>query len=295
MSTPAVPDSLAGEVVVSPVNCRRCGYNLYGLRADGQCPECGLETWETILHTVDPAASRLPRLRNPVAVGNALFALTIFLLACAVLLTVRPLALWIDSIGRPGRQTLAAWTPLELSIAAGLAGAVGLLFVARLAPPRGEEPGGAVWRDIWLLALGLGGWAALVMATGIRQLAGDASLRVGLLRLALPVAAIVGLLGLRGVLRTIGLRSREYRNARSGRQGIQAMVAAIIGVTVGEVIRVISGSAGQAIIGAVVASMSTLMLLIGLLYLVVNAWWIRRSLRRPPPGFDEVLGPPGQG
>jgi len=33
------------------------------------------------------------------------------------------------------------------------------------------------------------------------------------------------------------------------------------------------------------------MVLIGLAYLVVNAWSIRRALRRPPPALDEVLLP----
>ncbi len=29
----------------------------------------------------------------------------------------------------------------------------------------------------------------------------------------------------------------------------------------------------------------------GLAYLLVNTWWIRRSLRCPPPRLQEVLGP----
>ena len=44
-------------------------------------------------------------------------------------------------------------------------------------------------------------------------------------------------------------------------------------------------------IGSVVLAMSMFMVLIGLAYLVVNAWWIRRALLSPPPALDEVLLP----
>jgi hypothetical protein len=53
--------------------------------------------------------------------------------------------------------------------------------------------------------------------------------------------------------------------------------------------RMIPANLGQ--IGTVVVWITTLMLLIGMLYLVVNTWWIRRSLRKPPPPLDELLLP----
>src|SRR5438477_2160642 len=66
--------------VITPIHCRQCGYYLRGLRADSRCPECGLEIWQSVLHTVDPAASRLPMLRNPRAVGDGIFVLTMCML-----------------------------------------------------------------------------------------------------------------------------------------------------------------------------------------------------------------------
>ena len=43
-------------------------------------------------------------------------------------------------------------------------------------------------------------------------------------------------------------------------------------------------------LGTVVTSISALMVMIGLFYLVANAWWIRKALRCPPPRLEEVLG-----
>lgn len=290
MSGSGAPPRFARHVVAVEVHCRRCGYNLYGLWADGACPECGLETWETILHTVDPAASRLPRLENPRAVGDALLWLMIWVLLAAVVLAGRPLALWVDALDRSGRRHWSAWAPAELGFLVLAAALGGLLAVWRLAPPRGT----GFPRDLRLLAAGLVGGAVLSAAATALELGVGLGPAVIILRLAASVPAIVGLLGLHGVLRTIGFRSRAYRTARGGRQSIQAMIAAIAGLVAGEILTLAAGAArlgSMATLGTLVGSASTLMLLIGLAYLVVNAWWIRSSLRRPPPAITEVLRP----
>jgi hypothetical protein len=294
MARPEDPGAARG-VVTSPVHCRQCGYNLYGLTADGMCPECGLEIWETILHTVDPAASRLPRLQNPVAVGNALLWLIICIAVGALLLVVRPIALGIDDLDESGLRNFAAWTPEYLPYAAALFALAGLWSVWQLAPPRAGEPSGAVWRDVWLLGAGLLLWAVLVPVVAWTEMSAAAWWLVETAWLALAGVAVVGLIGLRGVLQIIGLRSRLYRTARSGRQGIQGMVAAIFGTAAGHGIHLIAATAGGPrhleTLGTVIVIISTLMLVIGLLYLVVNAWWIHRSLRCPPPPLDEILRP----
>jgi hypothetical protein len=257
------------------------------------CPECGLEIWETILHTVDPAASRLPRLHNPAAVGNALLWLVISMVIGALLMVARPIALGIDGLDKTNLRHTAAWTPEFLPFAAGLFGLVGLWSVWRLAPPRREEPTGAVWRDVRRLAAGLLLWVVLVTVVGWMQMSGSQWWLGDLAWLAVAVAAIVGLSGLRGVLETIGLRSRLYRTARGGRQGTQALVAAILGTAAGHGLHLLTAAKGLPgywyTLGTVIVSVSTLMLVIGLVYLLVNAWWIRRALRRPPPRWDEVL------
>jgi hypothetical protein len=150
-----------------------------------------------------------------------------------------------------------------------------------------------VWRDVRRLAAGLLLWVVLVTVVGWMQMSGSQWWLGDLAWLAVAVAAIVGLSGLRGVLETIGLRSRLYRTARGGRQGTQALVAAILGTAAGHGLHLLTAAKGLPgywyTLGTVIVSVSTLMLVIGLVYLLVNAWWIRRALRRPPPRWDEVL------
>jgi hypothetical protein len=271
------------------VYCRRCGYNLYRLDTDGACPECGLEVWESILHTVDPAASSLPRLRSPAAVGDGLFALIVCLMIGGLLLVLRPVAQWIDALDTTGIRNLAGLVPALLPVVAGVLGLVGLWWTKRLSPPAGEESGGKIWHDLRLLRGGTIAFSTLVIAVGVMQTAGVTPDGVGLVWLGVAAASIVLLLGLRGLLQIIGLRSREYRTAQGGRQGIKAMVAAIVGAALGQGLRLFGGTDLQTL-GIALSAICTLMLLIGLVYLVVNVWWIRRSLHCPPPRLDEILG-----
>lgn len=61
METPSIPNvqivDLAGTIITD-VACRRCGYNLRGLRQDGRCPECGtpigLSVQGDLLRFADP-------------------------------------------------------------------------------------------------------------------------------------------------------------------------------------------------------------------------------------------------
>ncbi|MEE8130631.1 MAG: hypothetical protein V3T48_10100, partial [Vicinamibacterales bacterium] len=235
-----------GGIVQTPIYCRRCGYNLYALSADGPCPECGLAAWESILHTVDPAASRLPRIRNPGVVGDALLWLMILLATAAILLVVRPVATLFDAMDPSGVRSLAGWTPAWLSLVAGFAGLAALIWVRRLAPPAGEESSRGVWRDVRWLGFGLAAWSVLVIVAGMMQMQVVAASGWAVMAMWLAVAGVgvIPLLGLRGIFRTIGLRSREYRTASGGRQGIRAMVAATIGAAVGQIVRLLAAPTG---------------------------------------------------
>ena len=295
VNAPSQPQSLAGAVGCSPLHCRGCGYNLYGLSAEGRCPECGLEVWETVVHTVDPAASRLPKLRNPRAVGNGLFWLTLSLFVAALILVARPVARGLDAL--TGFRDISAWTPPYLALVAGVVVLAGLIAVGSFAPPEGQRPHGSIGRDIRLLVAGMIAWALLIIIQpGLLRMPVPAW-GCGLIRIAAAFGAMVGLFGLDGILRAIGQRSREFRTARGGRQGVLAMIGALAGVVLGELMGMGSAMSsragvGLATMGMVVRWISTLMLLIGLAYLVVNGWWIRRALCRPPPALDEILDCP---
>jgi hypothetical protein len=297
VNAPSQPQSLAGAVVCSPLHCRGCGYNLYGLSAEGRCPECGLEIWETVLHTVDPAASRLPKLRNPRAVGNGLFWLTLSLFVAALILVARPVARRLDTLDPTGLRDISAWIPPYLALVAGVVVLAGLRAVGSFAPPKGQPLYGSIGRDIRLLVAGMIVWVLLIsIQVGLEYKAVPAW-GLSLARIGAVFGAMVGLFGLDGILRAIGQRSREFRTARGGRQGVLAMIGALAGVVFGEAMGMglaISSRAGGglATMGMVVTSISTLMLLIGLAYLVVNGWWIRRALCRPPPALDEILDCP---
>lgn len=299
VNAPSQPQSLAGAVVCSPLHCRGCGYNLYGLSAEGRCPECGLEIWETVLHTVDPAASRLQKLRNPRAVGNGLFWLTLSLFVAAVILVARPVARRLDTLDPTGLRDISAWTPLYLALVAAVVVLAGLRAAGSFGPPKGQELHGSIKRDIRLLVAGMAAWVLLVVIQVVLEWKAVPAWGLGLARIAATFGAMVGLFGLDGILRAIGQRSRAFRTARGGRQGVLAMIGALAGVVLGELMgmgSVMSSRAwggGLATMGMVVMWISTLMLLIGLAYLVVNGWWIRRALCRPPPALDEILNQPG--
>lgn len=298
---PIVPRQWAQTVVSDNLHCRQCGYDLRGLRADSRCPECGLEIWSSVLSTVDPDASRLPTLRNPRAVGNSLLVLTTCMLVGMLLLISPSIAQVIDAWDPPA---LLTWSTRLLSLnlgwSIGLCG-IGLWALVLLAPPRGSEPHGPVWTDIGRIALGYTGWLAIAALWAQRY--GSLPLYVERQKMALHVAAAVfatiGLIGLRGVFGIIGQRSREYRRSKGGRQSLELIIVAVLAGLIGALVRHVSrldwfpGTWRYAAvnIGRVVMWTSNLMILIGLSYMVVNAWWIRRSLRRPPPPLDQVLMP----
>ncbi len=260
-----------------------------------------MEIWTSVLHTVDPAASRLPSIRNPSAVGNAILWLTLCMLTGTLLLVAPGLAAAIDKLDPQGVRNLQATMPSLAWPYAFVLLAVGLLATGKLAPPRGREPHGAVWTDIWRIAIGLTGWLLLSCASSEYMTSGTTTgMRQRLLlSMASAAFAIFGLIGLRGVFGIIGHRSREYRRSKGGRQSLELIMVAI---ACGQLTAIVQHAAHESILPAdwiyPTQTISTMlmgtcnfMVVIGLAYLVGNAIWIRRALRRPPPPIDQVLVP----
>ena len=285
------------------IYCRQCGYDLRGLGVDGACPECGHAIWDTVRWVVDPALHRLPALRNPRRVGDALVLIVACLWAALLLVVARPAALAIDAL-RPVGQGAAEWAPPQLTAVAGAMVLLALWPAVVLAPPRGEEATGVVPPAIRLLLIGLVALGSLLLLGWFG--AHGRIFSILAYRLPTVACAIVVLIALRRVLVVIGERSREFRTARGGRQRIPAMIAATAGVGLGQVVRLaaelLQGSgwgprivAALDTLGMVVGWISILMLIVGMCYLLVNASWIRTALRRPPPTLEDLLGPPMEG
>jgi hypothetical protein len=277
-------------VVASSVECRGCGYDLQGLAVAGSCPECGLALVETITALVDPEASRLPRLTNPRAVGKHLFGVTACLAASALVVLAEPA--WMAVTAARWRPPLVGLAlPDHLPLMAAVLALLAVWPALRLLPPVGAGPSVGVRREVWLLVIGTIGWTG---ATLLLPWAGDGS-PILAVQLVLAAAAVVALLGLGGILRTIGRRSRAYRRSRAGRQSVYAMIAAVGGAGIGLVLR--AGwdrwglPADLRSLATVAVAVCALMAAIGLPYLGLNAWWIRTALRRPPPTLDELLLP----
>ncbi|HWB19614.1 MAG TPA: hypothetical protein VG711_04880 [Phycisphaerales bacterium] len=294
----ALLTKFAHAVIIEPLHCRQCGYNLRTLRADGYCPECGLEIWQTILHTIDPAASRMPSIRNPRAVGNALVgmmaAIAIQMLLLGAPALVQRFMVWempmMDSLlEHLPRGSWWATGALVLGVAA---------CTWMLAPPVGKEPPGPVWRDVMLLGTGEAVWIASMglMTHGIEWWDTDQPGSRLVLTWTSAASAGVALLGLRGVLQIIGQRSSEYRRSRAGRQGAGTMMAAIGFATLGASMRELSRlhfiDAYWSSVGSLILWAAMLMLSIGLGYMLVNVWWIRNAMRKPPMTLDQILLPP---
>lgn len=294
---PLVPPHWAQAVVSESLICRKCGYDLRGLSANGRCPECGMDIWTSVVFTVDPVSSRLKTLRNPRAVGNGLALLTLCMLVGTGLMFAPSASTMLGLRDHPWIRLIR----FDWSHAA-VIGALGLWGLWFLKPPRQSEPEAAVWVDLGKIALGLVGW--VVFAAWFGQYAdpnGVTELRERLvLRLASASFATVGLIGLRGVLEVIGQRSRAYRESRGGTQKVGLIVAAVVAAMVAALIRHIVGNYNLVIgdlkqwvimLSSVVLWSSLFMVAVGLTYLFVNTWWIRRSLVRPAPPLDQVLMP----
>lgn len=291
------PDAaFARSVIAVPLPCRGCGYELRGLPANRACPECGLAAIDSLLAVVDPHATRLPQLGNPRRVGQAVFVLVTTVFAAALLLAAGPVARRLLAMDpRLPRRIGPVGLGEDLTLLSAVVALLGLWSVWALRPRRAMRTP-PVARDLRLLALGLVGWSIAAAARWwLARLPGGGPHDLGRfgLQVAIGIAAIAVLLGLAGVLRTIGRRSRAYRQSHATRQGAIAMIAAVVGLGVGQGLQLASirlgGLETVAALGAVVRSVCGLMALIGLGYMEVNAWWIRRALRKPPPRLAELL------
>ncbi len=286
---PSTPADLKHTLIAAELNCGRCGYNLRGLSPLGVCPECGTDIWLTIVRTVDPAASRLPRLTNPKMVAWSILWIMSCAFFAALLLAFGPVR---DNVQMAAARVLAIPNELLALAASGLI-ASAIIGVVMLAPPRGKEKSSAILQRLWLLGIGLLAWAVATYWWSFLLAGVPTAMENMLARLAMCASWGVALFGLDGILKVIGQRSRAYRTAKGGRQSAKAMIAAAgaagIGTLAQGLARLDVLSSRAETYGTVLVWTSTLMLLIGLAYMLINTLWIFHALRKPPPPLHTLL------
>jgi len=290
------------EVLKRTLACRDCGYDLRGLPLGGVCPECGTPVWQTILALIDPETSRLPRLRNPRAVGNGL-------LLCAVCLLLIPVLLGLGPAlrGLCGLLSLPGPSPdvVDLfGLGAAAAAFIGFFAGQDLGPRKDDPFSSGVRRQLLYMAMGfavtgtsvlflvLGGWYRIRLSG--RGWIPHEAISLSLLAVATLGGVLFAVLAFGAVLRTVGERSREYRTNLAARQRTRDLGLAIAIVIVLECLRLNATAhdyPGAALLAATLAIAAFSMVIIGFAYLSLNCYWIRRSLRRPPPTILELITP----
>lgn len=275
------------------LSCARCGYDLKSLSADGNCPECGEPIRLTIIDTVDPAARRLPPIERPLATGNALVCISVFLflaVACAVLvlLSNAPKSLPIPN------AICTLNDPIWICVSSAFAGIafvslIPIMRMCRCGLIQGCKLG------IALTGSGLLSFAILMGASRWVLLGGiDNGVIVTLLFDSLLPAISLGIIftGLRRLVPRLGQRSREFRLAQGSRQRMNDLLAALVFVVIGRsLISISSYDSNLATLGMIIMVLSITLVVVGLLYLIRNTFWIRSALCSPPPSLGQLLKP----
>ncbi|MCA9297364.1 MAG: hypothetical protein KC983_12625, partial [Phycisphaerales bacterium] len=298
---PEMPERFTETVVAASIGCRRCGYLLRGLRATGSCPECNADVWRSGLKAIDDEAGVRQQLSNPRAVGNGLV-----MVIAAMLLTAVILAGWAaivrlvvsTSLLDGGVLVVATMIMRQAVPVLGLIALIGIIFLwpragARWSLHLGVVPsavGVALWTLQWWYRLE---WTRLVPGYDVWP---SEAMRASVETIVQALIVCVILLGLRNVFGAIGQRSVAYRRAKGGRQGLESLIVAILAGTIGSILSILAGHdivpSPIGATGSVVKWVCVLMVLIGLGYLMVNAWWIRQEIRAPRPGLDDVCKVP---
>ena len=287
----SIAEDLSQMQIAISLPCTQCGYNLQGLGADLDCPECSKPIRLTIFEVIDPVSNRLGTIPNPKAVGNAI-VLAVFFFLCSMLIAIfaiyvlAPSPLPVLLHIHPTSVSLCVW-------AAALAGLIALLTFIPLIRLRHQDELQVCRRGIELTGVGLMAWAiAMAIVAMDLYLHPVYTYSVGVLYdTCIPVAAsVIVFLGFRGLIPRLGQRSLAFRQAQSSRQRMNVMVATLVVFVVGRVIiQVFSSTSVYRVFGLILAVMSMLLIIVGLLTMLRNVIWIRKSLISPPPALDDLL------
>jgi hypothetical protein len=270
--------------------CRRCGYDLRGLAADGRCPECSHEVLETIAATVDPELAALPPLARPRLAGWSLLLTAVGMTVAATAAICSTAAVVLPSLATARNGTWPSWVvklqayfppSMPSKLVAVPPVALAITLGAALVLLRTSEASG--WRR-WLLPIGLLAW-----------LVASAWPAAPLLLTVHGLCAALALQGLVPIVAALGRRSRTYRQRHAAQQAAGPVTAAIV-------VGVAATGVGETLVAADLADLATPaylvavaclgMTLVGFLYLVGNSLWIWRSVVRWQPLLARVVDRP---
>ena len=292
-SRPPIADDLMELVIALTMPCARCGYDLRGLQADGDCPECGEPIRLTIIETIDPASRRLAPMHQPRIIGNAVTGVVAsftisFVLAIIALLIYAPETLPVPLFLRVFPISAVVWA------SAGF-GFLSFLFLIPMMKMCQRQELVGCKGGILLTGFGVLVWSTsllFIVLFFFRSFLELESYSM-LFDTFIPVIS-AGLVfsGFRKLIPRLGLRSRAFRQAQGSRQRMNDLLAALVVVIVGRtLIQTAPVNSNLSILGLIIMIMSLSLILIGLGYLVHNTLWIRQALITPPPALNELLQP----
>lgn len=251
----------------------------------------------SIVTAVDPELRALMRLRSPRRSAWSLVSV-VGLMSIAVLVQLAAPALSVvqelREVNDPrvaGLTSLGWWIAAASLLLAALAStAIAPRSEALLRGEWGRRRGALTWGlALWAVAA-----AALPPALGWKP-GSMPSPFVTIVTAAFQLlCSLAPLWGLRAVLSSLGRRCQRWRESRQGRQSVDSLLAAGAGVLVfSTAVPLLDAYRFEALLNLarLLAVSSAAILALGLGYLVVNSWWIARSLIRPPALLGEMVAP----
>lgn len=283
-----------GPILTTHIRCVRCKYDLSGAPALGNCPECGLEVVVTLAQNSDPAVADLIRPQRPglAAAGVMALALAPFVAVC--IQGISPVLHFIDRLtGRgaafPSQIERPMWLIAGLVLLA--AAMLATRALSRRANPTLRTtaskylPRSVATLWVWGLVLEAGFAVSFLPGMELRS--------YGAIVLAAQLLPAVLYLTWAGVaIGRIGAHSRAYREARHGRQSGELVTITLAGAMTLSMIHPALEPLGYpeiADISGILALVLTALSVLGLAYLVANAWVIGTALRRPRIDVERLV------